>query len=79
MTALDDWVSARWRFLDARDGGVVAAPMRHEPWALHAAAVEHLDDELVAAAGHPGLVDRPPDHVRFAPGVDVTGGVPRTV
>lgn len=77
ITPLDDWLSARWRFLDGRGDHVVAAPMHHEAWPLHRATVEHLDDELVAAAGYPGLADRAPDHVRFSPGVDVTGGFPR--
>lgn len=76
VTPLDDWLSARWRFVDARGRGVVAAPMHHEAWPLHSATVEHLDDQLVAAAGYPALADGPPDHVRFSPGVDVTGGFP---
>jgi uncharacterized protein YqjF (DUF2071 family) len=53
--------------------------MRHEAWPLHAATIEHLDDDLVAAAGYPGLVDEAPAQVRFSPGVDVTGGFPNRV
>ncbi len=80
VTPLDDWLAARWRFLDGRPGGgVVSSPMRHEAWPLHEAWIEHLDDELVAAAGYPGLVDEEPAHVRFSPGVDVTGGFPGIV
>lgn len=80
VTPLDDWLAARWRFLDGRgDGSVISSPMRHEVWPLHEATIEHLDDELVAAAGYPGLVDEEPAHVRFSPGVDVTGGFPRRI
>lgn len=80
VTPLDDWLAARWRFLDGRsDGSVISSPMRHEAWPLHEASIEHLEDELVAAAGYPGLVDEAPAHVRFSPGVDVTGGFPRRV
>lgn len=80
VTALDHFLSARWSYLDGRDDGrVVGVSMHHERWPLHEADVEHLDDELVAAAGYPGLAARPPDHVRFSPGVHVRGGLPRTV
>lgn len=80
VTPLDDWLAARWRFLDGRgDGSVIASPMRHEVWPLHEATIEHLDDQLVAAAGYPGLADEQPAHVRFSPGVDVTGGFPQRV
>ena len=30
-------------------------PNEHEPWELHAAELLDLDDELVAAAGLPGV------------------------
>lgn len=77
VTPLDDFLFARWRFLDGRsDGRVLAVPMRHEVWPLHAATIEHLDDELVAAAGYPGLTDHEPVSIRFSPGVHVRGGAP---
>lgn len=77
ITPLDDFLFARWRFLDGwSDGRVIASPMRHEAWPLHAASIEHLDDELVAAAGYDGLVAEEPASVRFSPEVDVTGGFP---
>jgi uncharacterized protein len=33
-----------------------------------------FDDELVAAAGLPGVADRPPDSVLFSPGVETWFG-----
>lgn len=80
ITPLDDFLFARWRFLDGWSGDrVIASPMHHEAWPLHAATIEHLDDELVAVAGYPGLVDEEPVSVRFSPEVDVTGGFPEVV
>ncbi|MFT6803390.1 MAG: hypothetical protein ACJA2H_000397 [Nitriliruptoraceae bacterium] len=77
LTPLDDFLTARWRFLDAWGGRVAMAPMHHEAWPLHEATVEHLDDELLAAAGYGDLAGHAPDVVRFSPGVDVTGGMAR--
>lgn len=77
VTPLDDFLSARWAFhAPWRDGDVAQASVHHEPWPLHEARVEHLADELVAAAGYEDLADRPPDHVRFSPGVHVEAGFP---
>ena len=45
-------------------------------WPLHSAELVALDDTLVAAAGFPGLVDRPPDSVLWSPGVHATFGFP---
>jgi hypothetical protein len=39
----------------------------------------HLDDDLVAAAGLPGLVDRVPDSVLHSRGIRTTFGMPRLV
>lgn len=87
VTPLDDFLGARWAFhapvgagaLGGRgDAGVAQATVHHEPWPLHEATLEHLDDELVAAAGYDGLASRPPDHVRFSPGVHVRAGFPTT-
>ena len=79
VTELDDFLTARWAFLDG-DGDRTArvSPMVHEPWPLHRATVDHLDDELLAVAGYPDLAARTPDHVAFSPGVDVHGGWPDT-
>jgi uncharacterized protein len=49
-------------------------PNHHEPWPLHAATLEELDDELLAAAGFGDLAQRRPDSVLFSPGVHSTFG-----
>ena len=51
-------------------------PNNHGVWPLHEATLLHLQDTLVAAAGLPGLVDRPPDSVLFSPGVHSVFAVP---
>jgi hypothetical protein len=73
--ALEHFLTARWG-LHAADGrgGAVFWPNEHRPWPLHAATVEHLDDDLLAAAGFGDLARRPPDSVLFSPGVDVRFG-----
>lgn len=77
VTPLDDFLAARWAFHGVgRDDRIAQATVEHEPWPLHEAALEHLDDELLGAAGYAGLARRPPDHVRFSPGVDVRAGFP---
>jgi uncharacterized protein YqjF (DUF2071 family) len=43
----------------------------HAPWPLFEATLDSLDDQLLAAAGIPGLASRPPDSVLYSPGVDV--------
>jgi uncharacterized protein YqjF (DUF2071 family) len=52
-------------------------PNRHEPWPLRTAELVHCTDELVAAAGFPGVTDRPPDSVLWSPGVRAQFGPPR--
>lgn len=80
VTDLDHFLSARWSYLEGRDdGGVLAVRMHHERWPLHVAEVEHIDDQLVAAAGYGDLTTRAPDHVRFSPGVGVRGGLPEVL
>lgn len=73
--ALEHFLTARWG-LHARDSrrGTVFWPNEHPPWPLHTATVEHLDDDLLAAAGFGELAQRPPDSVLFSPGVDVRFG-----
>ena len=65
---LADFLTARWGMFTAR-GGTRFHPNAHDPWPLHAAELLELDDELVAAAGLPGVTARPPDSVLFSPGV----------
>lgn len=72
---LEHFLTARWG-LHASDGerGAVFWPNEHGAWPLHTATVEHLDDDLLAAAGFGELAQRPPDSVLFSPGVDVRFG-----
>lgn len=72
---LDHWLTGRWRAWTVVGGRLAAVPVQHEPWTLHEAEVEHLEESLLAAAGLP-----PPDEpplVHWSPGVDdVRLGVP---
>jgi uncharacterized protein YqjF (DUF2071 family) len=49
-------------------------PNSHPQWPLHAATLESIDDNLLAAAGFGDLTARPPDSVLFSPGVRVIFG-----
>jgi uncharacterized protein YqjF (DUF2071 family) len=49
--------------------------VKHQPYALHAARLMSLEDDLVLAAGLPSTVNAPLVH--FAPGVDVAIYPPR--
>ncbi|MCW2868483.1 MAG: hypothetical protein JWR20_2671 [Marmoricola sp.] len=52
-------------------------PNTHEPWPLRTAELLECDDELVAAAGFPGITDGPPESVLWSPGVRTQFGPPR--
>lgn len=81
------FLTARWGMFTHRLGRTRFWPNEHEPWPLRAARLLELDDDLVAAAGLPGVVDRAPDSVLYSPGVvtrfgmrrasDARGSVPR--
>jgi len=71
-----DFLTARWGLHTAVLGRTMYVPNEHETWPLHEATLLHLDDSLVAAAGLPGVVDRPPDSVLWSPGVRTTFGLP---
>lgn len=76
-TDLDVFLTARWA-LHTRVAGVpLYLRNEHPPWPLHDVRLEHLDDELVSAAGLPGVSHRAPDHVAFSPGVHTVFGLPR--
>jgi uncharacterized protein len=51
-------------------------PNEHEPWPLQRASLESLDDDLMDAAGLPGLASRPPDSVLYSAGVRARFGLP---
>jgi uncharacterized protein YqjF (DUF2071 family) len=71
------FVTARWGLHTAALGRSLFIPNEHEPWTLKSAEVLLLDDGLLAAAGFPGLAERPPDHVCFAEGVRTRFGLPQ--
>jgi len=71
---LADFLTARWGLFTRRGGKTVWLPNEHPPWRLHSAELLDLDDELLAAAGLPGIGDRRPDSVLFSPGVTTTFG-----
>ncbi|MDO8383260.1 MAG: DUF2071 domain-containing protein, partial [Microbacterium sp.] len=83
-TTVDDelsrFLTARWGLYQCRFGRTRWLPNTHEPWILHPARATGLYDELCAAAGLPGVSDRPPDSVLFSPGVTASfarGGIVR--
>lgn len=74
---LDHFLTARFGLHTQVLGQPLWVPNAHDPWPLHEAEVVHLEDELVASVGLPGIADRAPDHVRFSPGVRTVFGFPR--
>lgn len=74
LAPVDVFLTARWRLYAPLRGRLVVAPIDHPPWPLHAATVEALDDELVAAGGYPQPTGEP--LVLFSPGVPVVAGWP---
>ena len=76
--ALQHFLTARWALHTSRLGPrgrtTVRWPNEHPRWALHHAELEHLDEDLVAAAGLPGVSDGPPASVLYSPGLSVRFG-----
>ena len=73
---LADFLTARWGLFTRQRGTTLWLPNEHPPWVLHSAELLDLDDELVAAAGLPGITDRRPDSVLYSPGVTTSFGRP---
>lgn len=76
-TPLEVWLTARWGAHTRKAGRTWWMPNEHETWPLHAADVEELDDELVAAAGV--SVSGDPLRALFSPGVHARFGRPSQV
>lgn len=74
---LDHFLSARWGLYTMLRRRLAFAKVEHEPWPLHAARIDSLEDELMAAGGFP--VVGAPDHVAYSPGVAVRIEIPRFV
>ena len=73
---LADFLTARWGLHTRRFGRTFFLPNTHERWPLFTAELLSLDDQLLAAAGLPGLSTVPPDSVLFSPGVHTRFGAP---
>lgn len=74
---LAHFLTARWGLHTRWAGRSLFVPNEHGVWPLQRATVQHLRDDLVAAAGLPGVSDRPPDSVLFSTGVRTSFGFPR--
>ncbi len=74
-----DFLTARFGLHTTRLGRTVYLPNTHAAWPLVSARLVSLDDELLAAAGLPGLAQRPPDSVLYSAGVRTRFGPPQRV
>ncbi|GGF12057.1 YqjF family protein [Subtercola lobariae] len=77
--ALADFLTARWALFSRHLGRTLYLPNSHQPWALHEAELLDFSDTLLTRAGLPGVANRMPDSVLFAPGVDAVFGAPQTL
>lgn len=73
---LADFLTARWGLHVQHLRRCLYVPNEHEMWPLQSATLQHLDDDLVAAAGLPGVARRPPDSVLWSAGVRTVFGMP---
>jgi uncharacterized protein YqjF (DUF2071 family) len=73
---LADFLTARWGLHTRRFGRTLYLPNTHASWPLVTAELVELDDDLLAAAGLPGLAARPPDSVLHSTGVHTQFGWP---
>jgi uncharacterized protein YqjF (DUF2071 family) len=76
--ALATFLTARWGLHSRWAGRTLYTPNEHARWPLRRATLQHLDDDLVAAAGLPGVTTREPDSVLWSPGVRTVFGPPTT-
>jgi uncharacterized protein YqjF (DUF2071 family) len=70
----EHFLTARWRLFSVTGGRAVSARACHQPWPLHRATAEVLDDGLIPAAGLPAPPGAPLVH--YSQGVDVAIGRP---
>ncbi len=80
-TAVNDdplatFLTARWGLHTRRLGRTIFLPNQHEAWPLVTAELLELNEDLLAAAGLPGVTSRPPDSVLFSRGVRTQFGLP---
>ncbi len=74
---LSVFLTARWGMHHHVGSRPLWVPNTHDPWPLRAAELLHCSDELVAAAGFPGVSQRVPESVLWSPGVRTQFGRPR--
>jgi uncharacterized protein YqjF (DUF2071 family) len=74
---LATFLTARWGLHTRHLGRTIYLPNTHQRWPLMTAELVDLDDDLVAAAGLPGVTSRPPDSVLFSRGVRTQFGRPQ--
>jgi len=72
VTALEEFLTARFRLYSRVWGRVLSAPAEHAPWPLHRAGPARVRDRLVEAAGLPPVAGEPV--ALYSPGVDVRVG-----
>lgn len=72
--ALAEFLTARWALFSRHRGRTLHLANHHEPWELYEATLVSLEDDLLAAAGFPGLTTRAPDSVLYSPGVTTRFG-----
>ena len=73
---LEHFLTARFGLHTRHAGRTLWVPNTHTAWPLHRAELLDLDDELVAAAGWPGVAGGPPASVLCSPGVRTRFGAP---
>lgn len=73
------FLSARFGLHTRHLGRTWWVPNEHAPWTLDEGELLHLDDDLVSAAGLPGVVQEPPASVLVAHPVHTSFGLPRLV
>jgi uncharacterized protein YqjF (DUF2071 family) len=73
---LADFLTARWALHTRTWGATRYLPNTHPRWLLQRAELLELQDDLLAAAGLPGLAATPPDSVLFSRGVRTQFGLP---
>lgn len=75
-TDLEVFLTARFGLHTSVLGRSLWVPNTHGPWPLRRARLLRLEDELVAAAGLPGVADTPPASVLHSTGVRTEFGRP---
>jgi uncharacterized protein YqjF (DUF2071 family) len=70
---LAHFLTGRWGLHQTTGGRLAYWPNEHPAWPLHTAELLGCEEDLLAAAGLPGVTG-PPESVLFSPGVDVRFG-----